>query len=489
MTKHLWLKDRVVRYPQVPLRTGDMIPRSSEPLRAWFWVWDLLATSCAWLLADFVRLRSGLMPILAPDMPPFSLCVGQLPLVIILAVVAYRMAQMYDVNRLSRFREELAHAIKGVGFLALLTVAITFAMQSPYRPRGVFALFPVFAVAGVVLCRRLSWFALGRLRSKGFNQSHALIVGTGRLARQTAKSLEAASWMGIQTVAYVEDEKAKRQNDLNIVGPIRDLAKLVADHHIEHVFIALPMNRYGDARRVFDILSQSLVEVRLVADAPAMSGLSLTTTNLQGMTVIGLRESNHYGVNVVVKRIMDVAFSLLGMCILSPLLALIVVLIKLTSPGPILYRQERCSVNGDRFMMLKFRTMRIDSETSGPQMTALKDTRVTRLGAFLRTSNLDELPQLLNVLLGQMSLVGPRPERPYFVDQFKKTIPNYMARHAVKAGLTGWAQVNGWRGNSSLRRRVQFDLYYITHWNPLFDLRIMVLTVLTMLFKKQKHAY
>ena len=139
--------------------------------------------------------------------------------------------------------------------------------------------------------------------------------------------------------------------------------------------------------------------------------------------------------------------------------------------------------------MLKFRSMRVDAEAGGAQMTGSNDPRKTRLGAILRATNLDELPQLFNVLMGDMSLVGPRPERPVFVDRFRKTIPNYMARHAVKAGMTGWAQVNGWRGNSSLRRRVQFDLYYITHWNPLFDIRIMFLTVWRMLFQKQKHAY
>jgi lipopolysaccharide/colanic/teichoic acid biosynthesis glycosyltransferase len=168
---------------------------------------------------------------------------------------------------------------------------------------------------------------------------------------------------------------------------------------------------------------------------------------------------------------------------------LIAGLIKLTSRGPVLYKQERCGLNGRSFNMLKFRTMRVDAEAAGPQMTAADDPRKTRLGSILRALNLDELPQFFNVLRGDMSLVGPRPERPVFVRKFAKSIPGYMARHAVKAGITGWAQVNGWRGNSSLRRRVQFDLYYITHWNPLFDIRIMFLTIWRMLFQKQKHNY
>jgi exopolysaccharide biosynthesis polyprenyl glycosylphosphotransferase len=186
---------------------------------------------------------------------------------------------------------------------------------------------------------------------------------------------------------------------------------------------------------------------------------------------------------------MDMILAMIAIVFLAPLMATIAVLIKLTSPGPVLYRQERCGLNGRTFMMLKFRSLRVDAEANGPQMTAKNDPRRTRLGAILRATNLDELPQLFNVLRGDMSIVGPRPERPVFVQKFARSIPNYNARHAVKAGITGWAQVNGWRGNSSLRKRVQFDLYYISHWNPVFDLRIMFLTVWRMLFSKQKHAY
>ena len=178
----------------------------------------------------------------------------------------------------------------------------------------------------------------------------------------------------------------------------------------------------------------------------------------------------------------------LGLIVLSPLLFVIAVLVKLTSPGPILYRQERCSLNGKSFYMLKFRSLRVDAEKqTGPVWAQKNDNRRTWFGAFLRQTSLDELPQLFNVLLGDMSLVGPRPERPEFINQFTKTIPNYMARHSVKCGITGWAQVHGWRGNTSLRKRVQYDLYYITHWNPMLDLRILWLTFWKVLF--HRHAY
>jgi Undecaprenyl-phosphate glucose phosphotransferase len=238
------------------------------------------------------------------------------------------------------------------------------------------------------------------------------------------------------------------------------------------------MSRYHDARRVFDTLSQLVVEVRLVADVPALAGLSLASSTFDGMPMIGLRESPHFGANVLVKRAMDVALSLVALLVLSPVMLLIATLIKVTSPGPVFFKQERCGLNGESFPMIKFRSMRVDAEQKSGAVWAVKDDpRRTRLGTFLRQTSLDELPQLINVLRGDMSLVGPRPERPVFIKKFSKSIPNYAARHAVKAGITGWAQVHGWRGNTSLRKRVQYDLYYISHWTPLLDLRILWMTV------------
>jgi Undecaprenyl-phosphate glucose phosphotransferase len=465
-----------------------MTNRTSQPLVAWFLLGDLVLTAAAWLGAYWIRFRTDLIPILHP-VPEFAQYVANLPLVALLALVSYRVAGMYEVHRMRRFREELAAVARGVGLMALAVMATSFARQAQYESRAVMVLFAAGAFAAIVGLRRASWQAVRALRKRGVNQSHALIVGTGRLARRTARTLRHLKWTGIRTVGHVEDDPGRCPTDLPVVGRIDELPELVLKHHIEHVFIALPLNRYADARRVFGALSDTVVDVRLIADVPALAGFGLTTTSLHGMTVIGLRESPHHGLNVIVKRVMDIFLAVVALLLLAPLMAVIAVLVKLTSPGPVLYRQERCGLNGRPFMMLKFRSLRADAEAGGPQMTAVNDPRKTRLGTILRATNLDELPQLFNVLRGDMSLVGPRPERPVFVSRFRKTIPNYMARHAVKAGMTGWAQVNGWRGNSSLRKRVQFDLYYITHWNPLFDVRIMFLTVWRMVFAKQKHAY
>jgi Undecaprenyl-phosphate glucose phosphotransferase len=467
-----------------------MTHRTSQTLTFWFVAWDLALTAIAWLVSYSVRFHTGLISFDPELQPAFELYLESLPLVVILAAVAYRVAGMYEIHRLRRFREELVAVTKGIGLMSLAVMATSFAQRNHYESRLAMGMFVGGVMLAVLAARRASWIGIRRLRSRGVNQSHALIVGTGRLARRTVRTLRAASWSGIQPVGYVEDESHRGSgSNLPVVGNIADLPQLVERHHIEHVFIALPLNRYADARRVFDGLSQTVVDVQLVADVPAMASMTFHTTQLHGMTVIGLRESPHHGMNVVVKRVMDFILASIALAVWGLPMLFIALLIKITSPGPVFYRQERCGLNGQPFNMLKFRTMAVDAEANGPQMTAANDPRKTWLGRFLRALNLDELPQLFNVLWGDMSLVGPRPERPVFVRKFAKTIPGYMGRHAVKAGMTGWAQVNGWRGNSSLRRRVQFDLYYITHWNPLFDLRIMFLTVWRMLFQKQKHAY
>jgi Undecaprenyl-phosphate glucose phosphotransferase len=453
-----------------------MIRRSSQPLVVWFLTCDLAATAVAWVGAYRLRF-SGWLPV-EKATPDFSLCLRDLPLVLILAAVAYRLVGQYLVHRLRRFREEMVAVVKGSALLSLLTMATTFYTHDPYESRGSMVIFTSLTAAGMLAVRRLTWEGVRKLRRRGLNQSHALIVGTGRVARKTARALRRASWMGIRTVGFVEDNPSRWTSDLPIVGRTADLPDLVANHRVEHVFIALPLNRHAEARRVFDVLAQSLVEVRLVLDVPNLAGLSLTTSNLDGLPVIGLRESPHFGLNVVVKRAMDVVLSFVGLIFISPLMALIAAAVKSSSPGPVFYRQERCGLNGKPFPMLKFRTMRVDAESQcGPVWAVKDDPRRTWLGSFLRRSSLDELPQLINVLKGDMSLVGPRPERPVFISQFTQTIPNYMARHCVKAGITGWAQVHGWRGNTSLRKRLQYDLYYITHWSPFLDIRILWMTV------------
>jgi Undecaprenyl-phosphate glucose phosphotransferase len=455
-----------------------MLKRRSQGLCAWFLFADLTLTCISWVAAYYLRFELDWLIPVTKTPPEAYLCWRNLPLVLLLSALAYHITGQYVIHRLRRFREEVVAVVKGTVLVSLFLMATTFFTQDPYESRATMLLFLGLTGTSILTCRRLSWAGIRWLRTQGYNQTRSLIVGTGRVGRKTARALRNASFMGFRNIGFVEDNPSRWASDLDILGTTPDLPHLVAKYGIEHVFIALPMSRYHEARRVFDILSRSLVEVRLVVDVPNLAGLSLTTTNLDGLPVIGLRESPHFGLNVVVKRAMDIALSLLGLLVLSPVMFLVALLIKLSSPGPIFYRQERCGLNGKSFQMLKFRSMRANAEQQSGAVWAVKDDpRRTVLGSFLRRTSLDELPQLINVLKGDMSLVGPRPERPVFIQQFSKTVPNYMARHCVKSGITGWAQVHGWRGNTSLRKRLQYDLYYITHWNPWLDLHILLMTV------------
>src|SRR6516225_3925356 len=349
-----------------------MIKRRNQFLRLWFLFWDLAATALAWVGAYYVRFESGLISI-DKAVPPVSLCWRNLPLVILLAAVAYRLTGQYAIHRLRRLREEVVCVLKGTALLTLLVMAITFCLHDPYESRAVMALFSLLTATCVLAARRLSWAAIRHLRSRGYNQTHAVIVGTGRVARKTARSLRRASWMGIKNLGFIEDQPNRWTSDLNVLGRFADLPALIQKYNIAQVFIALPMSRYDEARQVYDILSQSLVEVRLVADVPALAGVSLTTNTLDGLPVIGLRESPHFGLNVVIKRAMDVVLALLALVVLSPLMLLIAALVKLTSPGPVFYRQERCGLHGGTFQMLKFRSMRIDAEINTGAVWARKD--------------------------------------------------------------------------------------------------------------------
>jgi Undecaprenyl-phosphate glucose phosphotransferase len=464
-----------------------MIKRHSQFLYAWFLLSDLFLTGAAWIGAYYLRFDSGWIPV-SKETPDVSLCWRNLPLVLLLAAIAYRWTGQYIIHRLRRFREEMLGVVQGTALMSLLVMATTFYLHDPYESRVTMLLFSGLTVVGVLTARRLSWAAIRELRSHGYNQTRSVIVGTGRVARKTARTLNRLSWLGIKNLGFIEDHPNRWTGDLDILGTSADLPQLLQKYSVEHVFIALPMSRYHEARRIFDILSRSVVEVRLVTDVPTLAGLSLTTTSLDGLPVIGLRESPHFGLNILVKRMVDVVVSALALVVLSPVMVLIALLIKLTSSGPVFYGQERCGLNGEPFLMLKFRSMRCDAEQQTGAVWAQKDDpRRTRLGTFLRRTSLDELPQLINVLKGDMSLVGPRPERPVFIQRFSKTIPNYMARHCVKAGITGWAQVHGWRGNTSLRKRIQYDLYYITHWNPWLDIRILWMTLFHGLF--HRNAY
>ncbi|GAB5520037.1 MAG: hypothetical protein RhofKO_22880 [Rhodothermales bacterium] len=248
---------------------------------------------------------------------------------------------------------------------------------------------------------------------------------------------------------------------------------------VDYVYIALPLSAAEKVEHTLAVCSTRLAHVCLVPDVFQFDILNSRITDVEGMPVIHLLDEAPPDFRLVVKRATDIAFSLGLLLLISPLLLVIAIAVKLSSPGPVFYKQERMGLNGHTFHMLKFRSMPVTAETgSGPVWAKSGENRATRVGSFLRRTSLDELPQFFNVLKGDMSVVGPRPERPFFIEQFKDDIPRYMLRHKMKAGITGWAQIHGWRGNTSLEKRIEFDLYYIQNWSLMLDLKIIILTPL-----------
>ena len=286
--------------------------------------------------------------------------------------------------------------------------------------------------------------------------------------------------MGFETVGFLDDAKFDADD---VIGTTDELGAILdrmeADGKpIQYVYIALPISATGKITALANEMSSRLAHVCLVPDLFQLNILNSRITDIGGLPVIHMIDEAPLDFRRAIKRLIDIAFSFVFLVLTSPILLFIALAVKLSSPGPVFYRQERMGLNGLTFDMLKFRSMPVDAEKkTGAVWAKPGEQRATRVGAFLRKTSLDELPQFINVLKGDMSVVGPRPERPVFIDQFRDQIPRYMLRHKMKAGITGWAQVNGWRGNTSIEKRIEFDLYYIQNWSLRLDLKIMLMTL------------
>lgn len=452
-----------------------MYRRHGNQLRWVFMACDLAVTAAAWLGAYV--LRFGVWP--SPGgVPDARLALDAMPLVLVAAAVAYHWAGLYEIHRLKPLPREIGVVTRAVGLLFLVAIAVAFYRRDVYESRLALAVFLVLNAVGLTLARRAIWRIVKYLRGRGLNYGRALVIGAGRPGRLVAATLGNNEWTGLEPVGFVDDRPKVEPTVLPRLGTIDQLAQVVAEHDIDHVFIALPLARYGELPRVYRALAHVLVEVQLVPDVPNMAGVRLEMTEIDQLGFLSLRRDPHRGCARLVKRTTDLVLGSAALVLLAPLMLVLAAAVKLTSAGPVLYRQTRTGLAGRPFAMLKFRTMPVDAEQlTGPVWAVRDDNRCTRLGRWLRRWSLDELPQLLNVLAGDMSLVGPRPERGVFVERFRQQIPGYEQRHRVKSGITGWAQVNGWRGNTSLRHRVECDLYYIANWSLGLDLRILCMTL------------
>jgi len=462
-----------------------MYRRHGNKLALVFLACDLAITAAVWIGAYV--LRFAVVP--SPDgVPDFPLVLGGLPMVLVLAAVSYRLCGLYEIHRLRQLPRELGVVCKASALVFLLAITVTFYRRDLYESRLALGLFMVLNVVGLTLARRMVWHALKVLRGHGLNYGRAVIVGSGRHGQRVARTIQSNPWTGLEPVGFVDGPDRPEPQRLPRLGGVDELERIVDEHDVDHVFVALPPSRLGELPGVYKALSDVLVEVQLVPEVPNLAGMRLRMLEIDGVAFLSLRENPHCGWARAAKRTMDLVLAATALVLLSPLMAASALAIKLTTGGPVFYRQTRTGLGGRPFEMLKFRSMRPDAERkTGPVWAARDDDRCTPLGRFMRRWSLDELPQLFNVLAGHMSLVGPRPERGVFVERFRKQIPNYAQRHQVKVGMTGWAQVNGWRGNTSLRHRVRCDLYYIANWSLALDLKILLLTPLCGL--RHRNAY
>lgn len=321
------------------------------------------------------------------------------------------------------------------------------------------------------------------LRRRGIAHLRVLLIGAGETAQAIVQRMGHTPKYGYMAVGFLDDSTPAGRQVVGapVLGSTSDLEHVLRHYDIDEVLIALPGATHGEILDLIARIPTDGIDVRVAPDLFQLMATAVSIDELGGVPLITVKKGALRGWNRLVKRVMDVVFAVFVLVLASPLMLVIAALVKLTSPGPALYAQERVGYNGYRFQVLKFRSMRVDAEAAGPGWTTKGDDRRTVIGRFLRRFSLDELPQFINILLGDMSIVGPRPERPIYVEQFQQVIPRYMERHREKCGLTGWAQVNGLRGDTSIEERTRYDLYYVDHWSLLLDLRIMAFTLLRVL--------
>ena len=454
---------------------------------------DLLIITISGLLAYYLSNAYGTYTALGVQGVPNSY-LHVILLATLLSAVIFSLFSIYRVWRgLSTLTE-----IKNIT-IAWLMVALTLALLAFMTKSGAdysrswmgiwFAGGWIALVASRVLLR----YVLRYLRSSGFNHRHIVIVGTGDQAAIVADRLQKSTWFGLEISALfssgtVSDYLPLWLRDKKILTDFDELRRHVVTNEVDQVWISLPHSEENTIREVINILEDTSTEIRYVPDIFEYQLMHHSLTEVAGVPVVNISYSAIDGANKIVKTVEDYVLTTVLLLLASPLMVLIAAGIKLSSPGPVLYRQKRVGWNGKEFTMLKFRSMPVEAEReTGPVWASKIDNRATPLGSFLRKTSLDELPQLFNVLRGEMSLIGPRPERPVFVEKYKEEVPHYNKKHLVKAGLTGWAQVHGWRGNTCLHTRIEHDLYYIENWSLLLDIKIIIMTIFRGLV--HKNAY
>lgn len=457
-----------------------MLRRHNEFFKSLLRLNDLLFVSLAWWLAYGLRFHTSLFS--APEPYVFRHYVIAWLLVLVVWGVVFELLDLYRPRRLSTYRREIFDLIKGSGLALLVFLGLLFLVREIVLSRVVVVLFWFTTLMFLNLSRMSVREGLRLLRRHGYNLRHVAVIGTPEQSSRLLEKLRRYRHLGQRVAGLLivgEGAEDHRERGVTLIRDRIDLLTLVRSGTLDGIYVTLPLEQSSRVREIQEWLADEPVDLYFVPDLGKLAKLRGNVEEFDGMQIISLQASPLYGWNALLKRAMDVMVGGVAMVIFLPVVALVAIAVKLSSPGPIFYRQERMGLDGERFEMLKFRTMADDAERLiGPVWAADDDPRVTPVGRWLRQMSLDELPQLINVLRGEMSLVGPRPERPPLIEEFRKSIPKYMLRHKIKAGMTGWAQVNGWRGNTSLDRRIEHDLEYIENWSLWRDVKILALTLL-----------
>lgn len=456
-----------------------MLKRYQNLLGGVLGLFDATVIVLAWLASYWLRFSWPIIPV-TKGFPAFSAYAALTPFVALLWLAVFGTLRVYQFSRSFGAAKEVQLLLKAHGLALLLFVTLTYLFEAYKYSRLVTLYFGVLAAVGLIVTRLLIRSAFRALRLRGFNQRYIVIAGEGPSVERLIERIDGFPELGLRVRGIVTQESSTvvGVGGKPVLGHFGQISEIIEHVAADEVLISVPWSQQDEVSRLLELLKDETVDVRLVPDVHAYVTLGCEVEDFDGLPVVRINDSPLIGWYAASKRVTDILVAGVALILLSPLLVGIALLVRLSSPGPVLYRQERMGLDGRTFQMLKFRSMRADAEdATGAVWARESDGRRTLLGTVLRKTSLDELPQLWNVLRGEMSLVGPRPERPVFVHQFRKEIPHYMLRHKVKAGITGWAQVNGWRGNTSLRRRIECDLYYIQNWSYALDLKILTLTL------------
>ena len=462
-----------------------MIKDNQKRLNRMHVLLDILVTVVAYALAWFIVISGKVLPLDEGVLKPqvyFMALIFIVPIYLIL----YASFHLYVPKRIQGRRSELANICKANVIGLMVFTFVLFGLRRFVSHLSYFStkMILAFFAANIILleAERISIrIFLRSLRTNGYNQKHVLLIGYSRAAEGFIDRVSVNPEWGYHVQGILDDHRPAgfAYKKVQVLGPTNHLEDFLASNTLDEIAITLSIKEYSNLEQIVAACEKSGVHTKFIPDYNNIIPTIPYMEDLQGLPVIHIRHVPLTGVsNATMKRIVDLAGALFGLIVFSPLMLVTALLIKITSPGPVLFSQERIGLHNRPFKMYKFRSMEVqDPGRERSQWTTPHDPRVTPVGRFIRKTSIDEMPQFFNVLIGDMSLVGPRPERPLFVEKFKEEIPRYMIKHQVRPGLTGWAQVNGYRGDTSITKRIEHDLYYIENWSLGFDFKIMLLTV------------